>query len=168
MQPIIKCMTMFCPNCGASEQSPETYCKKCGAYLRDVSFRGWLLGSNNPGTAASTIVISSVFIAILCVCISLLIVKTLSSGDLTYLKYAFGLCWLIIGSLIPISLMGFRLWRKMRLAQSSVGESTLANNSTGVTASSEQTTRQLPVTESSGDAATELLNLPTRELDERK
>jgi hypothetical protein len=81
---------MFCQSCGAPEQSPDTYCKKCGTYLRDVSFRGWLLGGNNPGKAASAIVISSVFIAILCVCISLLIVKALRSGDLAYLKYAFG------------------------------------------------------------------------------
>jgi hypothetical protein len=159
---------MFCQSCGAPEQSPDTYCKKCGTYLRDVSFRGWLLGGNNPGKAASAIVISSVFIAILCVCISLLIVKALRSGDLAYLKYAFGLCWLIIGSLIPISWMGFRLWRKMRHAQTSLNESASANNSMGVVASLEQPTKQLPVTKSSGDAATELLNLPTHEFDERK
>lgn len=159
---------MFCTNCGASEQNPDTYCKKCGTYLRDLSFRGWLLGGNNPGKAASAIVISSVFIAILCVCVSLLIVKTERSGDLAYLKYAFGLCWLIIGSLIPISLMGFRLWRKMRCAQRSLNESALANNSRVVVASPEQPTKLLPVTETSGDAATELLNSPTREFDERK
>lgn len=26
---------MFCPNCGAAEQSPETYCRKCGTFLHD-------------------------------------------------------------------------------------------------------------------------------------
>ena len=161
-------MAMFCPSCGASEQSPDTYCKKCGTHLRDLSFRGLVLGGNNPVKAASAIVISSVFVAIICVCISLLIAKAYRSGELAYLQYAFGLCWLIIGSLIPISLMGFRLWRKMRRAQSSLNESALANNSGGVAASPEQPTKQLPVTESSGDAATELLDLPTREFDESK
>jgi hypothetical protein len=26
---------MFCPKCGAAEQSSETYCRKCGQYLPD-------------------------------------------------------------------------------------------------------------------------------------
>lgn len=25
-------MSMFCPNCGSSDQSPETYCRQCGKY----------------------------------------------------------------------------------------------------------------------------------------
>ena len=81
-------MAMFCPNCGASEQSPDTYCKKCGTHLRDLSFRGLVLGGNNPVKAASAIVISSVFVGIICVCISLLIAKAYRSGDLAYLQYA--------------------------------------------------------------------------------
>jgi hypothetical protein len=56
----------------------------------------------------------------------------------------------------------------MRHAQNSLNESASANNSMGVVASLEQPTKQLPVTKSSGDAATELLNLPTHEFDERK
>jgi hypothetical protein len=26
---------MFCPKCGKSDQSPETYCRQCGNYLHD-------------------------------------------------------------------------------------------------------------------------------------
>jgi hypothetical protein len=26
---------MFCPKCGKSDQSPETYCRQCGNYLND-------------------------------------------------------------------------------------------------------------------------------------
>lgn len=26
---------MYCPKCGAAEQSPETYCRKCGTFLPD-------------------------------------------------------------------------------------------------------------------------------------
>ena len=28
---------MFCPKCGKSEQSPETYCRQCGNYLQDYT-----------------------------------------------------------------------------------------------------------------------------------
>ena len=159
---------MFCQNCGASEQTSNTYCKKCGTYLRDVSFRGWLFGAGNPKNVALAIVTSSVFVAVVCVCISILIIITERSGDLAYLKYAFALCWLIIGSLIPISLIGFRLWRKMRRVQSGLNESALTNNSRGITPSPGQRTERLSGTGSSGEAATELLSSPPREFDERK
>lgn len=160
---------MFCPNCGTSEQSPDTYCKKCGTHLRDASFRGRLLGANNPGNAAWLILISSVFIAVLCVSISLLIFRAESSGDLAHLKYAAALCWVIIGYLVTLSVVGFRLRRKMRRAQSSLDESAFAaNNSGGVVPSPGKRTGRLPGAESSGEAATELLNLTPREFEERK
>ncbi|MEP6788859.1 MAG: hypothetical protein ABJB40_10540 [Acidobacteriota bacterium] len=28
---------MFCPKCGKSDQSPETYCRQCGVFLPDLS-----------------------------------------------------------------------------------------------------------------------------------
>jgi hypothetical protein len=30
-------MTMFCPKCGNADQTPETYCRRCGVYLPDLS-----------------------------------------------------------------------------------------------------------------------------------
>ena len=159
---------MYCPNCGASEQSPDTYCKKCGTYLRDVSFRGWLLGGNNPGKVAWSFAISSVFIAILCLCISVLIIRAEGSGDLSHLKYAALLCWVIIGYLVTLFLVSFRLWRKMRRVQRRLDESALANNSRGVASSPGQRTRRLPDAGHSGEADTELLNSSPREFEERK
>lgn len=157
---------MFCPNCGASEQTPDTYCKKCGTHLRDVSFRGLLFGGNNPENAALVIVISSVFVAIVCVCIIILITRADRSGDLAYLKYAFALCWLIIGFLIPIFLLGFRLWRKMRRVKSVRSEPALTNNSRDTSPLPGKSTVRLSSTESSGEAPTELLSSPSREFDE--
>ena len=159
---------MFCPKCGTPEQTPDAYCKKCGTYLRDNSFRGWLLGGNNPGRAAWSITISSVLIAILCVCISILIIKTERSRDLTYLKYAFVLCWVIVGYLITLSLVSFRLWKKMLRAQGSLNQSTSANNFGGGAPSPDQRTKRLVGAESSGEADTELLSSTTREFEERK
>ena len=159
---------MFCPNCGTPEQSPDAYCKKCGTYLRDTSFRGRLLGGNNPGRAAWSITISSVLIAILCVCISILIIKSERSGDLRYLKYAFVLCWAVIGYLVTLSLVSFRLWKKMLRAQRSLDESTLAKNLGGGASSPDQRTKRLMGAESSGEADTKLLSSTTREFEERK
>ena len=30
-------MTMFCPKCGNADQTPETYCRRCGVFLPDLS-----------------------------------------------------------------------------------------------------------------------------------
>jgi hypothetical protein len=30
-------MSMFCPKCGNPDQSPETYCRRCGTFLPDLS-----------------------------------------------------------------------------------------------------------------------------------
>ena len=157
---------MFCPNCGAPEQRADTYCKKCGTYLRDASFRGWLLGRNNPGNAAWSIVASCVFIALICVCIIILIVRAESDGKLVYLKYAVLLCWVIIGYLVTLSLVGFRLWRKIRRVQSSFDESAQANNSGGIAPSLGRHTGRLRGAQSSGEAPTELLSSPAREFKE--
>jgi hypothetical protein len=160
---------MFCPNCGASEQQPDAYCKKCGTYLRDDSFRGRLLGANNPEKAAWLILFSSVFIAALCLCISLLIIRAGRSGDLASLKYAAALCWLIIGYLVTLSVVGFRLRGKMRRARSSLDErASVVNNYRGVGQSAGKVTGRLTEVGSSGEAATELLSPPPRENEERK
>ena len=159
---------MFCSNCGASEQSPNAYCKTCGTYLRNLSFRGWFFSGDNPERAAWSFAVCGVLIAILCVCISILIIRAERSGDLTYLKYAAGLCWFIIGVLVPLSLMGFRMWRKMRRAQSTLNESEIAKNFRGVAPLPEARGRQLSDAESSSEAVTELLSSPSREFDDHK
>jgi hypothetical protein len=45
---------MFCPNCGKSEQSPESYCRSCGEFLTDFSGKSYLinkvLGGSTPET----------------------------------------------------------------------------------------------------------------------
>jgi len=45
---------MFCPNCGKSDQSPESYCRSCGEFLTDFSGKSYLinklLGGSNPET----------------------------------------------------------------------------------------------------------------------
>ncbi|HKS27189.1 MAG TPA: hypothetical protein VJS44_05190 [Pyrinomonadaceae bacterium] len=45
---------MFCPNCGKSEQQPDSYCRSCGQFLTDFSGKSYLinkiLGGNKPET----------------------------------------------------------------------------------------------------------------------
>ena len=49
-------MEMFCPKCGASEQSVETYCRKCGVFLPDFDK---LAGKETP--VEQNLIINSVF-----------------------------------------------------------------------------------------------------------
>jgi hypothetical protein len=43
---------MFCPNCGKSEQLPDSYCRSCGEFLTDFSGKAYLinkiLGGSTP------------------------------------------------------------------------------------------------------------------------
>src|SRR5215203_4420569 len=42
---------MFCPKCGKSEQSPDSYCRSCGEFLTDLSAKSYLntlLGGASP------------------------------------------------------------------------------------------------------------------------
>ena len=43
---------MFCPSCGTGEQTPDSYCRRCGEFLTDYSAKSYifnkLLGEGNP------------------------------------------------------------------------------------------------------------------------
>lgn len=45
---------MFCPSCGKSEQSPDSYCRNCGEFLTDVSGKSYLLNKILGGTTPDT------------------------------------------------------------------------------------------------------------------
>lgn len=158
---------MFCPNCGTGEQSLDSYCKRCGTYLRDVSLRGWLLGGNNPGRAAWSIAVFSLFAAAICLCASVIVVRAEKSGDLGYLKYAFVLCWAVIGYLVALSLTCFRLWKKMRRAQGGPDAAALSGERGGDSLPG-QRAGQLSGAEGLGEAATELLRSTPVESERRR
>ena len=63
---------MFCPNCGKSEQSADSYCRNCGQFLTDMSGKSYLinkiLGGSTPDTQVKvnlTINIATTLISIL-------------------------------------------------------------------------------------------------------
>lgn len=45
---------MFCPNCGKSDQSPESYCRSCGEFLTDFSGKSYLLNKLLGGSTPET------------------------------------------------------------------------------------------------------------------
>lgn len=55
---------MFCPSCGKSEQSPDSYCRNCGQFLTDFSGKAYLinkiLGGNTPDTQVNVNLIINV------------------------------------------------------------------------------------------------------------
>ena len=42
---------MFCPNCGKGEQSPDSYCRSCGEFLKDFSAKSYLINTLLGGTS---------------------------------------------------------------------------------------------------------------------
>lgn len=54
---------MFCPTCGKSDQSPDSYCRNCGQFLADVSGKSYLinriLGGSTPDTQVNVNLIIS-------------------------------------------------------------------------------------------------------------
>ncbi len=54
---------MFCPKCGKSEQSPETYCRQCGIFLPDLS-KPLKTGQTPQQHLTANIVLSSMTIVV--------------------------------------------------------------------------------------------------------
>ena len=55
---------MFCPNCGAADQSPNAYCKRCGEWLADKrSFGG--RGASKPEQRMTSMIVFNGLSAVL-------------------------------------------------------------------------------------------------------
>ncbi|MEK6280228.1 MAG: hypothetical protein AABN95_07710 [Acidobacteriota bacterium] len=125
---------MFCPNCGKGEQTPESYCRSCGAFLADFSGKSYLLNKLLGGQTPETQVTVNLIINLVTALISIFLLGFLngyfdaeyartqkSAPPIIYLVYIFlGLVavWQVFSFFI-----GMRLRRKVmgrRIADASV------------------------------------------------
>ena len=85
---------MFCPSCGKPEQSPETYCRACGQYLKDPEAGAIAaFGGRTPSQNVTAINVVSVIGAIASVVIGVLMYLTrFSEPIILYLAAALLLC----------------------------------------------------------------------------
>lgn len=85
---------MFCPKCGKSEQSPETYCRACGEFLKDPNAGAIAaFGGRTPTQNVRVINVISVIGAIASVVVGILMYLTrFNEPIILYLAAALLLC----------------------------------------------------------------------------
>lgn len=139
---------MFCPNCGKSDQLPDSYCRNCGKFLDDFSAKSYLLNKILGGSSPKTQVTVNLIINIVTLFASFLLLGFLKgyydslytkTGELTpriiYLVYIFlGLisAWQFLSLLINSKLKTKLAGRKKGAISidSSVNENNLSMPST--------------------------------------
>jgi len=100
---------MFCPKCGKSEQTPETYCRQCGIFLPDLSKP--VKGPVKPEEHVKVNLVFSVMTVIACFTLAILLYSILAFRDDTH--------WLIYATAGVLTAMGFwhtqTFWRALLL-----------------------------------------------------
>jgi hypothetical protein len=111
---------MFCPNCGKSDQAPDSYCRSCGEFLADFSAKSYLINKLLGGSSPRTQIKVNLIINVVTVFVSALLLGFLNgyydslrerTGEaaprIIYLVYIFlGLvtAWQLLGFLINLRL----------------------------------------------------------------
>jgi hypothetical protein len=141
---------MFCSNCGAADQSTNSYCRRCGRYLQDPSL--WRRRDSLERTAFWMAV--GGVIAFLC-CLGVMFVITLITrhgGSRAYLMLSFGLCGGAAGYIVGCVVHGVRLRRRLSNARGQAAEPR------GAAGPQEAETARLPPAEGGREATTALLD----------
>jgi hypothetical protein len=105
---------MFCPTCGAADQSSSSYCKRCGDWLTDKkSFGGH--GASRPEERMSTMIVFNGLSALLALFSAIILYATyLNTPEAKWSVYVAGACCFVIAVHQMISL-AFALELKHRL-----------------------------------------------------
>ena len=114
---------MFCPACGAADQSSNAYCKRCGEWLTDKkSFGG--RGASKPEQRITSMIVFNGLSALLALFSAIALYATyLNTPEAKWSVYVAGACCFVIAIHQMIS-MGFALELKLRLkrGQSDAGQ----------------------------------------------
>ena len=105
---------MFCPNCGAADQSPTAYCKRCGEWLADKrSFGG--AGASKPEQRMTVMVVFNALSALLALFSAIALYATyLNTPEVKWSVYVAGAFCFVIAIHQMINL-AFALELKLRL-----------------------------------------------------
>lgn len=114
---------MFCPKCGASEQSPETYCRACGEFLVSSNISSRLaFGGTTPQQNLSAINFLSLVAATLSLLAAILMYATsFNIPVVLYLGAAILLC--NAGWHVSNFYIGMKLKRRLKQANEQPSES---------------------------------------------
>ena len=105
---------MFCPNCGAADQSPNAYCKRCGQWLADKnSFGGH--GAAKPEQRMTSMIVFNGLSALLALFSAIALYATyLNTPEAKWSVYVAGACCFVI-TIHQLFSLAFALEIKLRL-----------------------------------------------------
>jgi hypothetical protein len=154
---------MFCPDCGAADQSPNAYCKRCGEWLADKkSFGG--RGGSKPEERITTMIVFNGLTVLLALFSAITLYATyLNTPEAKWSVYVAGACCLVIAIHQMISL-AFALELKLRLkrGQTDAGQAILSEPGDTVAALGRGETTQFVDAKSVTENTTELLEAVPR------
>jgi hypothetical protein len=108
---------MFCPNCGAADQSPNAYCKRCGEWLADKKSFG-RRGGSKPEERMTVMIVFNGLSALLALFSAIALYATyLNTPEAKWSIYVAGACCFVI-SIHQMFSMAFALELKLRLKRS--------------------------------------------------
>ena len=118
---------MFCPACGAADQSPNAYCKRCGEWLADKKSFGGRSASKPEQRMTSMIVFNGLSSLLALFSAIALYATYLNTPEAKWSIYVAGACCFVIAIHQMIS-MGFALELKFRLkrGQSDAGPASIS------------------------------------------
>ena len=149
---------MFCPNCGAADQSPNAYCKRCGEWLADKkSFGG--RGASKPEQRMTSMIVFNGLSALLALFSAIALYATyLDTPEAKWSVYVAGACCFVIAIHQMIS-MGFALELKLRLKRGHIeaGQTVVPEAANSIPALGNGETTQFVDARSVTENTTELL-----------
>lgn len=154
---------MFCPNCGAADQSPNAYCKRCGEWLADKkSFGG--SGGSKPEQRMTAMIVFNGLSALLALFSAITLYATyLNTPEAKWSVYVAGACCFVIAIHQMISL-AFALELKLRLkrGQTDARQAIVSEAGDSVAALDSGKTTQFVDAKSVTENTTELLEVVPR------
>jgi hypothetical protein len=154
---------MFCPNCGAADQSPTAYCKRCGEWLADrKSFGG--RGASKPEERITTMIVFNGLSALLALFSAIALYATyLDTPEAKWSVYVAGACCLVIAVHQMLS-MAFALELRLRLkrGRTDAGPALVSEASDNVAALGSGKTTEFVEARSVTENTTELLEAVPR------
>lgn len=154
---------MFCPNCGAADQSPNAYCKRCGEWLADKKLFGGR-GASKPEERITAMIVFNSLSALLALFSAIALYATyLNTPEAKWSVYVAGACCLVIAVHQMVSL-AFALELKLRLKRghTDAGQAILSEANDPVAALGRGETTHFVDGQSVTENTTELLEVVPR------
>src|SRR5260221_5061196 len=119
---------MFCPSCGAADQSSNAYCKRCGEWLTDKKSFG---GRDKPAEQITKMAVFNGLSALLALFSAIALYATyLNTPEAKWSVYAAGACCFVIAIHQMLS-MAFALELKLRLKRGHTKDRQAIGSETG-------------------------------------